>query len=246
MCKIKGHIVKNCRSPLKAEWIKKRQRQNNRKDNKRGRRNSDEDSDRGRTTSRNHNERSNSRGRSSSSGRGEKYYPRSSDRDRSVSRGRSPSSDRDSTNRRKSFKESDDPWSSAKKGRRQDSDSEESNMIFEEEWEGNTRISMANMTIFHDEDKNEWVCIDSGSNQVILTSSCGISEFLDAINAYLRTAQAGAQLVIASRGLIGNARVLHVPNASANIISTRALNSSGAKVISVILCALVESIILRM
>ena len=81
------------------------------------------------------------------------------------------------------------------------------------------------------QDKNKWVCIDSGSNQVILTSSCGIAEFLDAINAYLRTAQAGAQLVIAGRGRIGNARVLHVPDASANLISTRALNLSGAKVI---------------
>ena len=229
MCNIKGHIVKFCRSPKKAEWLKERQRRDD--DRKRSRRDdSDEESDRGRSQSRNRFERSNSRGRSPSAGRSQKYRSRPSDRDRSVSRERSNSVERDnSSGRRKQLKASDDPWSSVK-GRRRDSDSEESNMVFYEEWEGETKIHIANMTVFRNEDKDEWVCVDSGSNQIVLKSSAGLEDFIAAVNAYLKTAQAGAELSIAGRGRIGKARVLHVPDASANLMSTNAMTLCGVNV----------------
>ena len=67
------------------------------------------------------------------------------------------------------------------------------------------------------------VCVDSGCNRVILVEADDIMEYVEAINSFLRTAQAVARLQIAGRGRIGVTSVMHIPGATANLMSTKSI-----------------------
>ena len=66
-------------------------------------------------------------------------------------------------------------------------------------------------------------CVDTGCNRVIMIDLTNIVDYQPAIDAYLRTAQAQAQLAIAGRGIIGECSVLHIPDASANLMSSKSI-----------------------
>ena len=65
--------------------------------------------------------------------------------------------------------------------------------------------------------------MDTGCNRIILIDKNDIVDYQDAIDSFLRTAQADAQLVIAGRGKIGDCSVLHIPTATANLMSSRSI-----------------------
>ena len=69
----------------------------------------------------------------------------------------------------------------------------------------------------------ELVCIDSGCNKLTLIESNGVEGYAEALNSFLRTAQAAARLQIAGRGRIGVLAVMHIPGATANLMSTNSI-----------------------
>ena len=87
-----------------------------------------------------------------------------------------------------------------------------------EEVEGD-RVSQA----LHAGASLDLVCMDSGCNRVILIDADGISEYVAAIRSFLRTAQAAARFEIAGQGKIGECPVLHIPGATANLMSTKSI-----------------------
>ena len=67
------------------------------------------------------------------------------------------------------------------------------------------------------------MCVDSGCNRVILVSEEGVAHYRRATKSFLRTAQVEGRLKIEGRGKIGTHDVLHVSDASANLMSTRSI-----------------------
>ena len=204
-CKKVGHLVKDCRNKeVKDAWLAK-------KDKKRS---YDEDSEepRGRKQDRHPRERSGFR---------ENSRGRSQERERSPSRERSS---RDHPNNRykskkKKFTKSSKSWMSSD-GEDLDSgdDSAESYMLWEEEINGE-RVGVALQAAA----VPDLVCVDSGCNRVILVEADDIMEYVEAINSFLRTAQAVARLQIAGRGRIGVTSVMHIPGATAILMSTKSI-----------------------
>ena len=97
-------------------------------------------------------------------------------------------------------------------------DSNESYMLWEEEIDGE-RVGVALQAAA----APDLVCVDSGCNRVILVEADDIMEYVAAINSFLRTAQAVARLQIAGRGRIGVTSVMHIPGATANLMSTKSI-----------------------
>ena len=99
-------------------------------------------------------------------------------------------------------------------------------MVFEE-FEGGHRVGMA----MHAGASPDLVCEDTGCNRVILIDMDDMVDYQPAINAYLRTAQSQAQLTIAGRGMIGECSVLHIPAASANLMSSKSIVEKECQII---------------
>ena len=111
-------------------------------------------------------------------------------------------------------------------GERIDDDSDVSMMIVEE-YEGDRRISIA----FLAGAGNDWICIDSGCNRLILIDPNGILYYVGISNGYLRTAQNDGRLTIMGRGVIGVCQnVLHCPDAAANLMPASLIAMCGATV----------------
>ena len=72
----------------------------------------------------------------------------------------------------------------------------------------------------------ELVCIDSGCNRLILMDAEGVDDHAAALNSYLRTAQATARLQIVGRGRIGTSAVMIIPDATANLMSTKSISAN--------------------
>ena len=93
--------------------------------------------------------------------------------------------------------------------------SSESNMAFEE-FVGGERVGVA----LHAGARPNLVCIDTGCNRIILIDNNDIDDYREVIDAFLRNAQSEARLVIEGHGRIGESAVLHIPGATANLMST--------------------------
>ena len=104
--------------------------------------------------------------------------------------------------------------------------SSESNMVFEE-LELGSRVGVA----MHAGAPPDMVCIDTGCNRVILIEGEYIEKYKGAQNAVLKTATYGAHMRIAGRGSIGESSVLHVPDASANLMSSRSIAEKGCRIV---------------
>ena len=96
----------------------------------------------------------------------------------------------------------------------------------EEEVEGD-RVARA----LHAGAAHDMVCMDSGCNRVILIDASEISEYTTAIRSFLRTAQVDARLKIEGRGKIGDCKILHIPGATANLMSTHSIVINQCQVI---------------
>ena len=174
-CEKVGHLVKDCRNKAaKDAWIAKReQKQDKRSDDSRGRkhvRNSDERSD-----SRHH---SRDRSRSNSRDRDEDRS-----RDRSRSRERSGSRDRGDwreNNKKKSISKSITNWMNSD-GEQTEDESDNSYPCFEFiDYIDGVRVELKGAKIGHAFSarmKPDMVCIDSGSNRLVLIEKSGIIDY---------------------------------------------------------------------
>ena len=218
-----GHLVKDCRNKeTKDAWLAKREkRQSHRGD--------DDDSSRGRKHERQPRERSDS----SDDSRG-----KSQERDRGRSSSRKRSNGRDRPNDRdfKKKKKTSQKWMSSDGEDLSDGDDSADGFMVggeveeiedeHEEVEGD-RVARALQTGA----ALDLVGIDSGCNRVILLDADVISEYIAAIKSFLRTAQAEARLKIEGRGKIGDCSVLHIPGATANLMSTKSIVINQCQVI---------------
>ena len=96
--------------------------------------------------------------------------------------------------------------------------SSESYMAFEEFVSGH-RVGV----VLHAGARPNLVCIDTGCNRIILIDNHDIDDYKVAIDAFLRTVQAEALLVREGHGRIGENAVLHIPGATANLLSTHSI-----------------------
>ena len=65
------------------------------------------------------------------------------------------------------------------------------------------------------------VCVDSGSNRLVLIERDGITHYEPAVNRTLGTIEAHAALIVEGIGRLGICNdAMHVPNASANLLPT--------------------------
>ena len=77
----------------------------------------------------------------------------------------------------------------------------------------------------------DWVCIDSGTNKLILMDNSGWNTYLGVIDEFLKTASEGGKLAIEGRGKIGVCDdALHCPNTSANLIPVDLINMCGTTI----------------
>jgi hypothetical protein len=210
VCKKKGYLVKDCRDPRKAEWIRNRRKRDTSPDS------------RGRNRDRHPRERSNERSPSR-----ERGQTRGSDRDRGRSSERDHSSDsRESRVDRSHFDKSKSKksksWMSA------DGDQiDEVNMVGAEMLKG-VRVDAAFATITGP----DLVCVDSGCNKIILMDvpedQNGRTTYVESEvddDRYLVTAARNGRLDIAGQGIFDNNKGVyheykHCPEAAANLMPT--------------------------
>lgn len=212
VCDKIGHLVKDCRDSRKEAWIANRRRPKN---DKRRNKHEDSDSDRGRPRDRKRSERSDSRGSS-------RDDSRSRDRSRDRERDRSNSRDRDNRPRKKDKSRA---WMDSDGESLNGSDSSESNML-EEFVSG---VAMRAVCLVR---RRDLVCIDSGSNRLVLIERARINHYHQVAGETLGTASDSATLAIVGRGIIGFClNVLHCPSASANLISTQTILRCGGKTV---------------
>ena len=106
--------------------------------------------------------------------------------------------------------------------------SAESYMVRYEVWKGD-KIAVAFNVQF--KDMRDWVCIDSGTNKLILMDNSGWNTYHGVIDEFLKTASEGGKLAIEGRGKIGVCDdALHCPNASANLIPVDLINMCGTTI----------------
>ena len=80
-------------------------------------------------------------------------------------------------------------------------------------------------------DMSDYVCIDSGTNKLILMSADEIEQYTSSPNTFLLTAEEGGKVEVRGRGAIGVCEdVLHCPGVSANLISTDIISLCGGKI----------------
>ena len=72
-----------------------------------------------------------------------------------------------------------------------------------EAWKGD-KIAIAFNVQF--KDMSDWMCIDSGTNKLILMNNSGWNSYTHVVDEFLRTASEGGQLAIEGRGSIGVCR----------------------------------------
>ena len=75
--------------------------------------------------------------------------------------------------------------------------SAESFMVRYEAWKGD-KIAIAFNVQF--KDMSDWVCIDSGTNKLILMNNSGWNSYTHVVDEFLKTASEGGQLAIEGRG----------------------------------------------
>ena len=87
------------------------------------------------------------------------------------------------------------------------------------EWVGGQGVGVALQA-----GRPDLVCVDTGCNRIVLVDLNDIVNYLEEPeNSFLRTAQAGANLVIVGRGRVGNNAVLHILGATENLMSTHSI-----------------------
>ena len=163
-CKRPGHKVAGCHDKkAKAAWISEREAKNQSK-----RDYDSEDNREGRKKHRDRNERSDSR-------------RNSSDRDNNRSR----SNDRSEKKKKKqSHPRSRDSWMNFDGEDLDQSDgSTESYMVRYEVWKGD-KLAVAFNVQF--KDMRDWVCIDSGTNKLILMNNSGWNNYIRVIDEFLK------------------------------------------------------------
>jgi len=217
-CKRVGHLVKNCRDKKKRDaWLAEREQKQDKK----------AEESRGRKHSRDSYERSDSRysrdrGRSNSRDRSEDRH-----RERSHSRERSNSRERDDwrdAKKKKSSSKSKTAWMNSD-GEQTEDDSDSSYPCFEVfDYLDGERIGLA----LHANMKADMVCIDSGSNRLVLISCEDVTEYVPVHGRTLGTINSADSLKVEGIGKLGICEAaMHVPNASANLLPTDVMSDAG-------------------
>ena len=93
----------------------------------------------------------------------------------------------------------------------------ESHMARFIEWKGGKAVAF-NVTLV---DMSDHVCIDSGTNKLILISADQIENYRLEDDTFLMTAEEGGKVKVKGRGSVGLCEdILHCPGVSANLMST--------------------------
>ena len=89
-----------------------------------------------------------------------------------------------------------------------------------EEWVGEHRVGVAMQA----GERPDLVCINTGCNRIVLVDLNDIYDYQEETsNSFLRTVQAGANLVIVGRGHVENNAVLYIPDATTNLMSSNSI-----------------------